>query len=379
MRQTRSKTKALAPTKPVTNSHQAFTLVESTDTAPRIEFTDDGDVFLHMCNKAVHPDTGKLAEYNELRTSSEGAIWEQSCAEEMGRLAQGLPPEIPTGRNTIRFISKNEVPRGKRVTYLRVVSTYRPNKEKQHRVRFTVGGNLLEYNGNTSAPTSDLTTYKIMVNSILSTKDAKAVTIDLSDFYLCTNLDEPEYFRIHISVIPQRVIDKYNLLDLVDDAGYVYCEVNGGMYGLKQAGMIANRTLVQRISTAGYYQCKHTPGLFRHNTRKVWFCLVVDDFFAGYVGKENADHLISTLRQDYSATVDWEAKTYCGITMKWDYVNRTCDLSMPGYVEKALQRFEHAPPNSTWGHKISSFATGEGGALRFAWSQLFSCHLFSFS
>ena len=30
--------------------------------------------------------------------------------------------------------------------------------------------------------------------------------------------------------------------------------------------------------------------------------------------------------------------------MKWDYEKRTCDLSMPGYVEKALKRFEHAPP-----------------------------------
>lgn len=43
-------------------------------------------------------------------------------------------------------------------------------------------------------------------------------------------------------------------------------------------------------------------------------------------------------------TEDWEGKLYCGLTLKWDYVNRTVDLSMPGYIKKALERFEHRPP-----------------------------------
>ena len=42
---------------------------------------------------------------------------------------------------------------------------------------------------------------------------------------------------------------------------------------------------------------------------------------------------------------------YCGITLKWDYVARTVDLSMPGYIEKALETYlderpkrpQHAP------------------------------------
>jgi len=42
---------------------------------------------------------------------------------------------------------------------------------------------------------------------------------------------------------------------------------------------------------------------------------------------------------------------YCGITLKWDYVTRTVDLSMPGYIEKALDTYlaerptrpQHAP------------------------------------
>eukprot|EP00543_Licmophora_paradoxa_P007764 CAMPEP_0202441050 /NCGR_PEP_ID=MMETSP1360-20130828/331_1 /ASSEMBLY_ACC=CAM_ASM_000848 /TAXON_ID=515479 /ORGANISM="Licmophora paradoxa, Strain CCMP2313" /LENGTH=170 /DNA_ID=CAMNT_0049055771 /DNA_START=1184 /DNA_END=1694 /DNA_ORIENTATION=- len=30
--------------------------------------------------------------------------------------------------------------------------------------------------------------------------------------------------------------------------------------------------------------------------------------------------------------------------MKWDYHNRTCDISIPGYIKRALQRFQHPIP-----------------------------------
>ena len=72
--------------------------------------------------------------------------------------------------------------------------------------------------------------------------------------------------------------------------------------------------------------------------------MVVDDFGVKYVGRENAEHLGSALRDLYKATEDWEGKLYLGITLKWDYGARTVDLSMPGYVQKALKKFCHAPP-----------------------------------
>jgi hypothetical protein len=53
----------------------------------------------------------------------------------------------------------------------------------------------------------------------------------------------------------------------------------------------------------------------------------------------------------YNITTDWTASMYCGITLKWDYVARTVYLSMPGYIEKALETYlderprrpQHAP------------------------------------
>jgi hypothetical protein len=73
--------------------------------------------------------------------------------------------------------------------------------------------------------------------------------------------------------------------------------------------------------------------------------LVVDDFGVLYVGKQHAEHLRDTLAAKYKITTDWEGQLYLGITLKWDYNQRTVDLSMPEYVSKALTRFNHPPPS----------------------------------
>jgi hypothetical protein len=84
--------------------------------------------------------------------------------------------------------------------------------------------------------------------------------------------------------------------------------------------------------------------LWSHEHRPVLFSLVVDDFGVKYVGKEHAQHLIDSLSAFYELTVYWEATKYCGITLEWDYVNRTVDLSMPNYVAEALHHFQHPTP-----------------------------------
>jgi len=150
--------------------------------------------------------------------------------------------------------------------------------------------------------------------------------------------------HIPLRLLPQRIIDLYNLESLAIN-GKVYVEIRKGMYGLPQAGIIANQKLVPILAKAGYHQSKHTPGLFKHESRPISFCLVVDDFGVKYVGKEHANHLIQTLTDaDYKLTTDWTGSKFCGITLKWDYINGTVDLSMPQYIEKALQCFTHPPP-----------------------------------
>lgn len=299
---------------------------------------------LQKANKAINPDTGKLSEYSTLLKSSDGKHWEESCCEEVGRLAQGYPPSIPQGTNTMHFIRFDQIPAGRKATYLRLVVSDRPMKANPRRVRFTVGGDRVDYPGEVSTKTADLTTAKILFNHVLSTPNAKFMGIDIKDFYLNNPMDRYEYMRVPINQIPPKIMELYNLQPLIHN-GAVYVEITKGMYGLPQAGRIASDALIPHLNAAGYHQSEHIPGLFKHDTRPVWFSLVVDDFGVCYVGKENADHLVETLQQaKYKITTDWEGTTFCGITLKWDYEKRTVELSMPGYVEKALQRFCHPTP-----------------------------------
>ncbi len=133
-----------------------------------------------------------------------------------------------------------------------------------------------------------------------------------------------------LSLFPQHTIDQYDLATRAKD-GFVYLEIRKAVYGLPQAGMLANKQLKEHLAPAGYYEVAHTPGLWRHVTRPIQFSLVVDDFGVKYVGKEHADHLIATLRKHYaSVTEDWEGKLYVGITLDWNYEEKWLDTSMSG-------------------------------------------------
>jgi hypothetical protein len=117
------------------------------------------------------------------------------------------------------------------------------------------------------------------------------------------------------------------------------------MYGLPQAGRLANDLLVKRLTPHGYHPVQHTHVLWRHTTRPVAFTLVVNNVGVKYVGKDNVDHLLNSLKENYEVTGDWEGKLYCGISLKLDYSNGTVDLSMPYYIESTLHKFQHSKPH----------------------------------
>ena len=109
------------------------------------------------------------------------------------------------------------------------------------------------------------------------------------------------------------------------------------MYGLPQAGKLANDLLAKRLNKHGYHQSKILPELWKQDTRPISFTLVVNNFGVKYAGEEHAMHLMSVLRNSYTIMHEWKGKKYIGITLDWDYEQRQVHLSMPGYIEKALQ------------------------------------------
>ena len=78
------------------------------------------------------------------------------------------------------------------------------------------------------------------------------MTIDIKDFYLMTPMDRPKYFRMKLEFFPHKIIEQYGLESKVDKKGYVFCEVNRGMYGLPQAGKLAQDQLSRLMIQLGY-------------------------------------------------------------------------------------------------------------------------------
>ena len=207
-------------------------------------------------------------------------------------------------------------------------------------MRITVGGNLIDYPGELTTRTADLTTTKLLWNSVISTPGARYSTVDIKSFYLETPLDRFEYMKMSMDLIPDEFADAYGLHEKAKD-GYVYMEIRKGMYGLPQAGILANKLLKKRLAKKGYYEMPHTPGLWKHIWRPIMFSLVVDDFGIKYEGKEHLDHLIAALKEDYMVEIDWEGTLYCGILLDWKYEKGYVDISMPNYVLKQLTRYGH--------------------------------------
>ena len=113
---------------------------------------------------------------------------------ELGKILEGYGEEKET--NTVKFLTHNEIraiPKDQTITYAHIVVDYRKQKKDPNRVRITVGGNLLKSDEELTVRTADLTTTKMMWNSVISTTGAKYMCTDIKSFYLESPLEQKEY------------------------------------------------------------------------------------------------------------------------------------------------------------------------------------------
>ena len=95
------------------------------------------------------------------------------------------------------------------------------------------------------------------------------MTIDISNIYLMTPLHRPEFIRMKLSNIPDKVIEEYKLREKATKNGSIYIKAKQGIYGLPQSGLSANKLLKKRLNKHGYRQSKLVPGLWKHDTRPI--------------------------------------------------------------------------------------------------------------
>ena len=187
-----------------------------------------------------------------LKDPNTTTIWSPSASNEFGRLMDGNKYGV-VGTQAMEMIKPSDISNNRTITYASMVCGYRPLKQEAHHCRLVVGGDKLPYASNSAAPAANLIESKILFNSVISTKGAKFMTIDIRNFFLSSHMQHPEYMKIHQDDILQDILDQYKADQFMDCKGYVYFKITKGMYGLKQAAILAYQQLKENRTKHGYY------------------------------------------------------------------------------------------------------------------------------
>ena len=134
--------------------------------------------------------------------------------------------------------------------------------------------------------------------------------------------------KISLTSVPEDIITQYQLQNLTTPSNHILIKINTGMYGLKQAAILAYKHLVNNLGQHGYRPLPHTVGLWKHDTRKIMFCLCADDFGIKYFHTDDVHHLFTSLCQFYKISPDWSESQFCGLHLSWSYSPRQVDVSM---------------------------------------------------
>ena len=275
---------------------------------------------------------GSAVSYKSACKGPDAKLWLKAANEEFDRLVNET--------QTMKFIPWSQKPKDRKASYYnpQVRVKVKSNGIKEYRVRGTYGGDISDYVGPTSAQTADMPSTKILLNDVVS-DDADFMTIDIKDFYLGTRMKRKEYMRIHLSQIPIESQIKYITEELVHD-GSVLVEISKGIYGLTQAGLLAQEQLFEHLSQNDFYPISpENPCIFKHKRRNITFCLFVDDFGVKYKLKEDAEHLINILNEKYKTKTDWTGTSFLGFKIERNHTKGTLKISMPNYVSEAAIRF----------------------------------------
>ena len=204
----------------------------------------------------IYDDDGKRQTVERLMRGEDKHIWVPAMSNELGRLSQGNNKGVQS-TDCMVFIHHDQVLPGKKVTYANFVCDHRPLKSEPYRIRLVVGGDKLEYEFDVGAPAASMLETKVLINSVISNakQGARFMSADLKDFFLSSQMKDPEFMKIPWKLIPEDIRSRYNLQDKLHN-GFVYVRINRGMYGLKQAAVLAYEQLVTHLQaySASHYK-----------------------------------------------------------------------------------------------------------------------------
>ena len=302
---------------------------------PNVEWISKEDIAVaYMANSSLNLNAdGTPLTYSKALKGEDREAWLLEHDTEIRKLISGTHTMHPIHKQAITADRQRDI------TYFNPVCREKIKDGKiKRRVRGTIGGDRINYPGSVSARTASLEVVRTLLNSVLA-DDADFMTADITDYYLGTPLLRPEYVRIATKNLSATIMEEFGLDAYCVDE-HVYFEVVKGMYGLPQAGLLAQERLVSHLAASDYIQSSVIPCLFRHPTNGVTFVLVVDDFGVKFTNPEGRDHFLDTLRALYQITVDAKGSQYLGMAIVHDKIRQTISISMPGYIARVLEQFK---------------------------------------
>ena len=128
---------------------------------------------------------------------------------------QGVGTRMQSGTETMAPIKYHNIPTDRKPVYCKNAFDIQPDKAETHRSRLVAGGDQIEYPEEVYTPRTNMSATKILIKSILSTKNGKAMGVDIKNYYLNTPMHQEEYIFINFANIPDEIVDQYNLLNYV--------------------------------------------------------------------------------------------------------------------------------------------------------------------
>lgn len=282
---------------------------------------------------------GKTLTYKMAIKGENKDLWAQADDQEIIRLMTS---------KTITPMNRKDQP----IDRIKDTTYYSPQVKEKHkantidrRVRGTLGGDRINYNGPTMSHVADPIAILIHQISVISDRRNKGtntryITADASDFYLGSKLKRPEWMWIPISHMSEQTIEKHDLRQYVHNKKILF-QVNGTIYGHPASGHIAQNDLIEHLKKYDYTSTREVPCLFTHPTSGISFTLVVDDFGIKYTNDDNLKQFLSILQQPISKwkiKVDRTGGKYNGIRLNWNYNENTLIQDIPNYVTDNIAR-----------------------------------------
>ncbi len=123
--------------------------------------------------------------------------WQTAFGTDFGGMAQGDNKTGQQGTNALFLMTHDGIKQilreGKKFTYGNPIIDHRPQKDNPHCIQITAGGSLITYKSSPSVRMTNLDTAKLHWNSIISTRGAKYVCLNIKNFYLMAKLKYFEY------------------------------------------------------------------------------------------------------------------------------------------------------------------------------------------